>query len=121
MISFRAVDAKIEIKSLYRNELTAKLAELGESAYRADQVLQWVYQKQAESFEQMTNLSAALRQKLIEGFELCAVRNVRTRSSTDTTEKFLFELHDHSLIETVLIPATPGRVARRVSLLSGDR
>ena len=36
------------------------------------------------------------------------MRNVRTRSSTDTTEKFLFELHDHSLIETVLIPATPG-------------
>jgi 23S rRNA (adenine2503-C2)-methyltransferase len=99
---------KPNIKSLSREELARKLAELDEPAYRADQVLQWVYQKQAESFEQMSNLSVALRQKLAESFELCAVRNVRTRSSTDTTEKFLFELHDGSLIETVLIPATPG-------------
>ena len=100
--------AKTDIKSLFRDELAARLAEWREPAYRADQVLQWVYEKQAESFEQMSNLPAPLRQKLAESFELCAVRNVRTRSSTDTTEKFLFELHDHSLIETVLIPATPG-------------
>lgn len=108
MLSFPAVDTQIEIKSLHRDELTARLAKLGEPAYRADQVLQWVYQRRSESFEQMSNLSVALRQKLTGGFELCAVRNVRTRSSTDTTEKFLFELHDGSLIETVLIPATPG-------------
>jgi 23S rRNA (adenine2503-C2)-methyltransferase len=102
------VTTRTEIKSLSRDELARKLAELDEPAYRADQILQWVYQKQAQSFEQMSNLSVALRQKLAESFELCAVRNVRTRSSTDMTEKFLFELHDGSLIETVLIPATPG-------------
>ena len=79
-----------------------------EPAYRADQILQWVYAKQAGSFEEMTNLPAALRQQLAGQFELDAVRAVRTRNATDTTEKFLFQLRDHSLIETVLIPATPG-------------
>ncbi len=102
------VTSKADIKGLLHDELQTKLAALGEPPYRADQVLQWVYEKQAESFEQMSNLPAALREKLAGSFELCAVRSVRTRSSTDTTEKFLFELRDHSLIETVLIPATPG-------------
>jgi len=104
----RAVDAKIEIKSLYCNELTARLDEVGEPAYRSDQILQWVYEKQAASFDAMTNLSVTLRQKLGQHFELNAVSALRTRSATDTTEKFLFQLPDHALIETVLIPATPG-------------
>ena len=112
MLSCRAVDAKTAIKSLYRDELAETLAGLGEPGYRADQILQWVYAKQAESFEHMTNLSVALRKLLADRFELNAVRRVRTRSSTDTTEKFLFELHDGSLIETVLIPATPGLTSR---------
>ena len=99
---------KTDIKSLFRDELAAKLAALGEPAYRADQILQWIYQKQAESFDQMSNLPAGLRQKLNDGFQLNAVHALRTRSATDTTEKFLFQLHDHALIETVLIPATPG-------------
>lgn len=97
------MNAKTNIKSLFREELVSRLGALGEPTYRVDQVLQWIYEKQAESFDQMTNLSAPLRHKLAESFELCAVRQVRTRSSTDTTEKFLFELHDGSLIETVLI------------------
>jgi 23S rRNA (adenine2503-C2)-methyltransferase len=99
---------KPNIKALHRQELADKLAGWDEPAYRADQVLRWIYEKQVESFEQMTNLSAGLRQKLAGSFELNAVRALRTRHASDTTEKFLFELHDHSLIETVLIPATPG-------------
>jgi 23S rRNA (adenine2503-C2)-methyltransferase len=104
----KLVTEKTDIKSLFRDELAAKLAELGEPSYRTDQILQWVYEKLADSFDQMTNLSAALRRKLAETFELNAVRALATRHATDTTEKFLFQLHDHSLIETVLIPATPG-------------
>ena len=99
---------KTFIKSLFREELTEKLAGLDEPAYRTDQVLQWVYQKPTDSFDQMTNLPAALRQKLAASFELNAVHSLRIRHATDTTEKFLFQLHDHALIETVLIPATPG-------------
>lgn len=95
---------KTDIKSLYRDEL----ANLCDQPYRADQVLQWVYQKPADSFAGMSNLPAALRDQLTAQFELNAVAAVHTRNATDTTEKFLFQLRDHSLIETVLIPATPG-------------
>ena len=95
---------KRDIKGLYRDELAARCAP----AYRADQVLQWVYEKQADSFTAMTNLPAPLRAQLDAEFEVHAVQSVRTRQATDTTEKFLFQLRDHALIETVLIPATPG-------------
>ena len=104
----RAVERIDDIKGLYREELHQRLAAVGEPAYRADQVLQWVYEKQAESFDAMTNLSAPLRAKLAATFEVNAVRNLHTRHATDTTEKFLFQLRDGALIETVLIPATPG-------------
>lgn len=100
------------IKSLSREELQHELAGLGEPAYRADQILAWIYQKNAKSFDEMTNLSAELRKKLNDRFELNAVRAMKTKHATDTTEKFLFELQDHSLIETVLIPATPGLTSR---------
>jgi 23S rRNA (adenine2503-C2)-methyltransferase len=99
---------KREIKSLYRDEL----AQLCQPSYRADQVLQWVYAKQASRFDEMTNVPAPLRQQLAAKFELDAVRAVKTRNATDTTEKFLFQLRDLSLIETVLIPATPGLTTR---------
>jgi 23S rRNA (adenine2503-C2)-methyltransferase len=102
------MNAKQDIKSLSHEELASRLAELGEPPYRADQILQWIYEKQADSFDQMSNLSAALRVKLTAGFDLNAVHALKTRNATDTTEKFLFQLRDHSLIETVLIPATPG-------------
>jgi len=92
------------IKSFYRNELAARC----DHPYRADQILQWIYEKQAESFAQMTNLPAPFRQFLAASFELHAVKTLHTRHATDTTEKFLFQLHDGALIETVLIPATPG-------------
>jgi len=98
------VEVAVNLKGMYRVELM----KLVEPAYRADQVLQWVYEKQAESFDAMTNLPAPLRAKLAEEFQLNAVQELRTRHATDTTEKFLFKLHDGSLIETVLIPATPG-------------
>ncbi len=102
------MNAKEDIKSLSREELVSRFAALGQPAYRADQVLQWIYEKQADSFDQMSNLSAALRGKLTASFDLNAVHALKTRNATDPTEKFLFQLRDHSLIETVLIPATPG-------------
>jgi len=98
----------INIKGFGREELMTRLSALGEPAFRADQILQWVYVKQAESFDAMTNLSAPLRKKLAENFSLVAVREQGRHKSPDSTEKFLFKLHDGSLIETVLIPATPG-------------
>lgn len=102
------MSTKADFKSLGREELSQRLRDLDEPAYRADQILQWVYEKQVESFEGMSNLSASLRKKLADSLTLDAVHALKTRNATDTTEKFLFQLRDHSLIETVLIPATPG-------------
>jgi 23S rRNA (adenine2503-C2)-methyltransferase len=102
------VPGKSEIKALFRDELVRQFSDWSEPAYRAEQVLQWIYEKQVSTFDEMSNIPAPLRQRLSKKFELNAVRSVRTRNASDLTEKFLFELHDGSLIETVLIPATPG-------------
>jgi 23S rRNA (adenine2503-C2)-methyltransferase len=99
---------KTDIKSLDRDELGRALHQLGEPPYRADQILEWLYRKSTDSFAGMTNLPAPLRQKLDSAFVLNTVTALHTRQATDTTNKFLFRLRDHSLIETVLIPATPG-------------
>jgi 23S rRNA (adenine2503-C2)-methyltransferase len=106
------VEPKLEIKSLYRDELAEALSRMGEPAYRADQILQWAYERGAQSFDDMTNLPALLRGKLPEHFDLHAVHDLKARRSSDTTEKFLFQLRDGSLVETVLIPATPGLTSR---------
>jgi 23S rRNA (adenine2503-C2)-methyltransferase len=106
------VSAKADIKSLYREELVDRLAERGEAAYRADQILDWTYRKLATSFDDMTNLSSALRASLAGEFDVNAVDVLKTRRAGDTTQKILFELHDRSSIETVLIPATPGLTSR---------
>ena len=64
---------KTDFKSIGREELGQRLRDLDEPAYRADQILQWVYEKQAESFAAMSNLSAPLRKKLADSFTLDAV------------------------------------------------
>jgi 23S rRNA (adenine2503-C2)-methyltransferase len=99
---------KLELKSLTRAKLLEWFEANDEPAYRADQVLKWTYEVGVDSFDAMTNLSLALRKKLVTQFDLNSVKALHTRHSTDTTEKFLFRLQDGALIETVLIPATPG-------------
>lgn len=106
------MDSKLEIKSLYRDELVEALAQWEEPAYRADQILKWAYERTVASFDEMTNLPAGLRRTLPERFELQAVLALKAHRASDTTEKFLFQLHDESLVESVLIPATPGLTSR---------
>ena len=98
---------KTPIKSLKLDEIEARLAALGHKPYRAKQVVQWLYKKRAKSFEEMTDLPAALREQLAEEFSFDALNPVRKLGSEDTTRKFLFQLSDGSLIESVLIPASP--------------
>jgi 23S rRNA (adenine2503-C2)-methyltransferase len=83
------------------------LRELGQPNYRAAQILEWVYAKRIEGFEQMTSLPAALRAALEERFEFATLDPVRVLGAEDTTRKYLFRLGDGALIETVLIPASP--------------
>ena len=95
------------IKSQRLDELEATFSTLGQPAYRAKQVLQWLYHKRVKSFEQMTDLPAALRAQLAETFAFDDLAPVRKLGSNDTTQKFLFQLGDGNLIESVLIPASP--------------
>jgi len=101
------VQPKASIKSLKLDELEARLRELGQPAYRGKQVMQWLYQKRAKSFAAMTDLPAALRDKLTEEFAFDDLEPIRKLGSEDTTRKYLFKLSDGSLIESVLIPASP--------------
>lgn len=95
---------KAGIKELSYDELERWLAEHREPKYRADQILRWLYRKGANSFAEMSDLSAGLRQKLEEEFSLSRLQTVRRDQSADGTIKFLFGLADGASIESVLIP-----------------
>lgn len=91
-----------DIKSLTLEELKTEMERLGEKSFRARQLYQWMHQKLARSFDEMTNLSAALRKKLAEDYTLTALKMVRMQESAlDGTRKYLFELEDGSLVESV--------------------
>lgn len=97
------------LHSLLLPELESRLAELGQPAYRAKQVMEWAYgrEKRAGSWEEMTNLPSGLRASLSEFHPISLPEVVTVSGSKDTTRKFLLRLHDGELIETVLIPASP--------------
>jgi 23S rRNA (adenine2503-C2)-methyltransferase len=97
---------KPNIKDLSFSEFEAYLAQRKQPAYRARQVWQWLYQKRATSFAEMTNVSAALRELLAEDFNIGRLVIERKAVSSDGTVKFLFCLSDGANIESVLIPET---------------
>ena len=96
--------AKIDIKSMNVNELEDLLKELGEPKFRAKQIFDWLHAKQVDSFEEMTNLSKGLREKLSETASINGVQIVRKLvSQIDGTRKYLFALSDGAIIESVLM------------------
>ena len=101
------VTGNTEIKTLLFDELQTKLQGLGEPAYRAGQIMDWLYKKRAGGFEQMSDLPQMLRAQLAQNFRIGRLDLVRVFGSRDTTRKFLFRLADGNLIESVLIPASP--------------
>jgi 23S rRNA (adenine2503-C2)-methyltransferase len=96
-----------DIKSLTREELEAQFKTWEQPVYRVAQVLDWLYVRRVTSWDAMTNLPKAMREKLRGKYSLQTHELVRKQGSHDTTQKFLWRLHDHSLIESVLIPANP--------------
>ena len=95
---------KIDIKSMNVNELEDLLKELGEPKFRAKQIFDWLHAKQVDSFEEMTNLSKGLREKLSETASINGVEIVRKLvSQIDGTRKYLFALSDGAIIESVLM------------------
>ncbi len=86
------------------------LKEAGEKPFRATQILNWVFQKQASSWEEMTDLPKALREKLSLNFRVHSLKLVKSVDSSDgETTKYLWELPDQQLVESVLIRAPDRR------------
>lgn len=93
-----------DIRQFSLSELTAWFKEEGEQAFRARQVYAWLWQKSATDFDDMTNISLALREKLKERFEIRPVNVHKEQFSNDGTIKSAFRLHDNHLVEGVMIP-----------------
>lgn len=95
---------KKDICSYTYEELAEEMKAAGEKAFRARQIYQWLHVKLADSFDEMTNLSKVLRKKLDREYEIARMDLVeRQISKADPTEKFLFELEDGNMVESVLM------------------
>lgn len=92
------------IRQLTRQEVENFFETIGEKKFRAKQVWEWLWQKHAHSFADMTNLSKELRQKLGENFSLPSLMVDATQYSADGTIKSRFKTHEGHLCEGVLIP-----------------
>ncbi|MBW2479211.1 MAG: 23S rRNA (adenine(2503)-C(2))-methyltransferase RlmN [Deltaproteobacteria bacterium] len=95
---------KTDILELDREQLVAWLAERKIAKYRADQILKWVYLRQADSFAPMTDISKDIRVLLSEHFVIGRLAAERIETSRDGSRKYLFKLTDGKHIESVLIP-----------------
>jgi 23S rRNA (adenine2503-C2)-methyltransferase len=98
--------SKPDIRDLSSEQITETLVSWGEKAFRAKQVVEWLWKKRARSFEEMTNLSQALRQRLTEAFTFHTIKADLIQKSADGTIKIGFRLHDGNLVEGVLIPTS---------------
>ena len=95
---------KTDIKSLNLKELTEYMEQLGEKGFRAKQIYQWMHVKQVSSFEEMTNISKGLIEKLKENCSLVNLEQEAVQiSQIDGTRKYLFRLSDGNVIESVLM------------------
>lgn len=93
---------KPDLKSLTISELTKELSQLGEKPFRAGQLYQWMHVKLARSYEEMTNISKGLKDKLEQNFAYTSLNMVTFQESQiDGTRKYLFELADGNVVESV--------------------
>lgn len=99
------------IRNLSQEELTAWFLDRGEKKYRATQVWEWIWKKQARSIDEMSNISKELREEMKSEFSLPALSLFTTQYSTDGTIKAGFKTFDGNLMEGVLIPAEERQTA----------
>lgn len=99
------VQVKTNLLGLNRADMQAFFTGMGEKAFRAAQLMQWIHQYAVYDFEQMTNLSKTLRAKLTEIAEVRLPGIVIDQQSDDGTRKWLLQLESGNCIETVFIPA----------------
>jgi 23S rRNA (adenine2503-C2)-methyltransferase len=112
------MDTATDMKALSRPEFETAFAELGQPAFRVSQVVRWLYQRGARSFEEMTDLPAALREALAARFTLSAAEVVARQVSSDGTRKYLVRFADGVSVETVGLPGS-GRLTVCFSTQAG--
>ena len=98
------MEKKTDIRKLSESELIALLEEMDEKKFRGKQVYEWLWSKRARSFDEMTNLSQDLRQKLEEKFVINTITIADKQVSSDGTIKYAFKLPEGHVVEGVLIP-----------------
>lgn len=94
-----------DIRLLSLPSITEYVLSVGEKAFRAKQIWEWLWVKSVRSFDDMSNLSKGFREKLKEDFVINGLEVANSQLSSDGTIKSAFKLHDEELIEGVLIPA----------------
>ena len=114
-----------DLKSLNLEQLTEELLSIGEKKFRAKQVYSWIHEKLVDSFDEMTNLSKDLREKLKSSYTLNSLDAVAVQTSKiDGTQKYLFKLHDGHVVESVLMRYHHGNsvcISSQVGCLMGCR
>ncbi len=95
---------KVDLKSMNLAEMTEFIVSIGEKPFRAKQVYQWIHEKQADSFDEMTNISKKMRESLADAGYLTTLKKEEVQiSQLDGTRKYLFQLEDGNVIESVLM------------------
>lgn len=97
------------IKDYNIKELKEELAKIDEKPYRAEQIFKWLYKTKVKSFDEMTDLSLELREKLKKEFSICNFNILEKQVSKDGTIKYLFDILDGNAIESVLMEYKHGK------------
>ena len=97
------------IKDYNLDELQEELINMGEKKFRAEQIFKWLYVEKVKTFDEMTNLSLELREKLKENYNMCNYNIIKKQESSDGTKKYLFDVLDGNAIETVLMQYHHGK------------
>ena len=97
------------IKEYNLDELKEEIENLGEKKYRAEQIFKWIYIDKVKEFDDMTNLSIELREKLKKEYTMCNFNILKKQESSDGTKKYLFDVLDGNAIETVLMQYHHGK------------
>ena len=82
------------IKDYNIDELKEELISLGEKPFRAEQIFKWLYVDKVKEFDEMTNLSLSLREKLKDNYTMCNYNILKKQESSDGTKKYLFDVLD---------------------------
>ena len=97
------INGKTDLLSMLPDELEGLLAGMGQPRFRAQQLFSWLHEKRVDSFDKMSNLPGALRERLAAECEIAPIIERRRQQARDGTIKFLFALGDGNTIESVLM------------------